>query len=141
MPDVRMDSRDAVVVVLRRAGRVLVIRRAAGVLFPGFWTPLSGRVHRGEDQREAVVRETLEEVGLPAEPLGKVWECDTEDGAFHLHWWLADAGPGDMRVEWREVADARWILPDEFGHLRPTFADDRRFFDEILPNVSSSEQG
>jgi hypothetical protein len=63
----------------------------------------------------------------------RVWECDTEDGQFHLHWWLADAGPGDLQLQATEVSEARWIRPIDFRGLAPTFADDRRFFEEVLP--------
>ena len=129
------DTTDAVVAVLRREGLVLVIRRGPDVILPGYWTPLSGRVRSGESQPSAVVREVREEVGLEATPVARVWECDTEDGAFHLHWWLADAQPGELRLDPAEVADARWIRPDEFSNLTPTFADDRYFFARILPEV------
>jgi 8-oxo-dGTP diphosphatase len=129
------DTQEAVVAILRRAGRVLVIRRAPGVIFPGYWTPLSGRVRAGETQEAAVAREVFEEVGLRASPVARVWECDTEDGQFHLHWWLADAGPGALRLQATEVSEARWIRPTDFGGLAPTFADDRRFFEEVLPTL------
>jgi 8-oxo-dGTP pyrophosphatase MutT (NUDIX family) len=129
------DTTDAVVAVLRREGLVLVIRRGPDVILPGYWTPLSGRVRSGESQPSAVVREVREEVGLEATPVARVWECDTEDGAFHLHWWLADAGPGELRLDPAEVTNARWIRPDEFANLTPTFADDRYFFAQILPEV------
>src|SRR5919198_2623166 len=126
------DTREAVVAVLRRDGLVLVIRRGPEVILPGYWTPLSGRVREGESQESAVIREVFEEVGLRAEPVARVWECDTEDGELRLHWWLADAEPGELRLASSEVSDARWIRPEEFARLHPTFADDRRFFAEIL---------
>jgi 8-oxo-dGTP pyrophosphatase MutT (NUDIX family) len=133
MSDEPLDTRDAVVVVLLRDDRVLVIRRASKVIFPGYWTPPSGRVRVGEMQEATVVREVREEVGLQATPIRSVWECETEDGQFHLHWWLAQAGPGDWSLDDVEVSDARWIRPIEFAELTPTFADDRWFFEQILP--------
>jgi 8-oxo-dGTP diphosphatase len=133
------DTREAVVAVVRRDGHVLVIRRAPGVVFPGYWTPVSGRVRRGETQEMAVTREVFEEVGLRAVPLAKVWSCDTEDGQFHLHWWLADVDAGEMTIDPAEVNEARWIRPADFAALAPTFADDRLFFAEILPALPSAE--
>jgi hypothetical protein len=64
-----------------------------------------------------------------------VWECDSEDGEFRLHWWLADAEPGELVLNTAEVSAARWIEPPEFGTLAPTFADDRRFFEQVLPDL------
>lgn len=126
-------KRDAVVaVIVRDDGRVLVIQRAPGVSRPGYWTPLSGRVEPGETHPEAVVRESREEVGLAVTPVAKVWECDTDDGRYRLHWWTARAGAGRLELDPAEVSDARWIDPAEFGALDPTFADDRAFFTDVF---------
>lgn len=127
---------EAVVVVVVRDGRVLVIQRGPLVPRPGYWAPLSGGIEPGESQAEAVVRETAEEVGLAVTPLAKAWECLTDDGGYLLHWWTARAAAGEPLLNRAEVSDARWIDPAEFGELAPTFADDRRFFTEIYPTLS-----
>ena len=127
------ERKDAVVTVLRRGNCVLVVQRGPDTILPGYWAPLSGRVEPGESQEEAVVREVREEVGLAATPRAKVWECPTEDGDFLLHWWTADAGPGELDLDRREVSDARWVEPERFADLEPTFAADRDFFERVLP--------
>ena len=124
-------------VVLRRGTRVLVVRRGPQTILSGYWAPLSGRIEPGETQAEAVAREAREEVGLEARPVAKVWECDTEDGSFLLHWWTAEAGPGPIRPDPREVGDARWIEPQRFSELEPTFAADREFFERVLPTLGT----
>lgn len=129
-------KRDAVVAVLVRDGRFLVIRRGPQVPRPGYWMPLSGRVEPGETQPEAVVREVFEEVGLRAHPLAKVWESDTDDGRFRLHWWTASVEPGEPVPDPAEVSDVRWLVPSEFGRLEPIFADHRRFFDRVAPGLA-----
>lgn len=129
-------AQDAVVAVLRRAGRYLIILRSPDVYLPGYWAPLSGRVEPGETQADAVVREVREEVGLVALPREKVWECETDEGAYLLHWWLADAAPGDLQLDPLEVSDARWLEPAEFLQLEPTFEADREFFRRVLPTMS-----
>ena len=128
-------KQEAVVAVLQRAGRVLVVKRGPEAVLSGYWAPLSGRIEPGESQEQAVIREVREEVRLEATPLKKVWECETDDGEFLLHWWMAEAGPGEMELDSREVSDARWVMPDEFLHLAPTFAGDREFFEHVLPNL------
>lgn len=119
--------------VLVRAGRVLVIRRGPGVLNPGYWTPPSGRVEPGESQPEALVREAREELGVAVTPVAKVWECDTDDGAYRLHWWLAEVADGELAPDPDEVAEVRWVRPDDFRRLEPTFEGDHEFFDRVLP--------
>lgn len=130
-----MAQREAIVAVLLRADRVLAIRRGPAVARPGYWQPLSGKIEPGETQREAVVREVGEEVGLTVVPLAKVWESETDDGRFRLHWWTANAETGDVVPDPGEVAEARWVTPEEFLSLDPVFEGDREFFERILPTL------
>lgn len=125
----------AVVAVLSRGGRYLVVRRGPRATRSGWWSPLSGRVEPGETQPQAVIREVQEELGMSAWPVAKVWECDTDDGVYRLHWWATRLGVGEPVPDPAEVSEVRWVLPEEYGKLHPTFADDRDFFTRILPNL------
>lgn len=128
-------KRPAVVAVVVRSGRVLVVKRGPQVARPGYWAPLSGRVEPGEPQPAAVVREVREEVGLEVRALAPVWECDTDDGSFRLYWWTAQITGGLLVPDPREVSEVRWVTPAQFAALSPTFADDHVFFDTILPTL------
>lgn len=136
-----MEQRDAIVAVLCRDGRLLVIRRGPAAARSGYWAPLSGRLEPGETQQEALVREVHEEVGLHVSPGAKVWESETDDGRFRLHWWTAeigtglDAEPQRLTLDAGEVSEARWVTAAEFLTMDPTFAGDREFFERILPGL------
>lgn len=130
-----MDQREAIVAVVRREERVLVIQRGPLARLPGYWAPLSGRLEPGETQEEALIREVHEEVGLRISPVAKVWESQSGDGTFRLHWWTAQAERGDVVMHPGEVSDARWVTPEEFSRLRPVFETDRVFFDQVLPRL------
>jgi NAD+ diphosphatase len=130
-----MDTQEAIVAVLRRDDRVLVIQRGLQGRLPGYWAPLSGKLEPGETQEAALVREVHEEVGLAITPLTKVWESVTGDGQFRLHWWTADTEPGEVIMEPGEVSDARWVTAEEFLAMEPTFAADREFFGRVLPQL------
>lgn len=130
-----MDQREAIVAVVRRGEHVLVIQRGPAARLPGYWAPLSGKLDPGETQAEALVREVREEVGLKVTPIAKVWESQTEDAAFILHWWTAEPEEGDLLIHPGEVSDARWVTAREFSQLQPTFSSDRPFFEEVLPNL------
>ncbi|MFF4546342.1 NUDIX domain-containing protein [Streptomyces sp. NPDC001435] len=130
--------RDAIVAVLPRGDRVLVIRRGPAAERSGYWAPLSGRLEPGETQAEALVREVREEVGLVVTAGEKVWESVTDDGAFRLHWWTADPGTADPVPDPGEVADVRWVTAQEFLHLDPVFDGDREFFERILPQLGGA---
>jgi len=129
------EQRDAIVAVVRRAERILVIKRGPGARLPGYWAPLSGTLEAGETQEEALIREVREEVGLNVSPVAKVWESQTEDGTFRLHWWMAEPEHGEIVMRSGEVSDIRWVTPHEFSRLEPVFAADRIFFDTVLPQL------
>jgi 8-oxo-dGTP pyrophosphatase MutT (NUDIX family) len=130
-----LEQHEAIVAVLLRGDRVLAIRRGPAVARPGYWQPLSGKIEPGETQRDAVVREAREEVGLSVSPLAKVWESETDDGRFRLHWWTARADTGELVPDPGEVGEARWVSPEEFLTLDPVFEGDREFFERILPRL------
>lgn len=68
----RMSGRFASVVdvhvILRRAGRVLLLRRAGDVYASGQFCLPSGHLERGESIPAAAVRETFEETGIALDP-------------------------------------------------------------------------
>jgi 8-oxo-dGTP pyrophosphatase MutT (NUDIX family) len=127
--------KEAVVAILRKADRVLVIERGPRAKWSGYWSPLSGRIEPGESQEEAVVREVREEIGLGVRPVLKVWECYTDDGEFLLHWWTVDIVEGHLTLEPGEASAARWVKTADFLRLEPTFAGDREFFERVLPSL------
>jgi mutator protein MutT len=125
----------AVVVVIRRGDRVLMVQRGPRAAFAGHWQPLSGRIEPGETEAQAVVREVREEVGLRVRPLRKVWECPADGADFWLNWWLAEVVGGEQVIDRDELADARWLTLDEIRALPDTFAGDREFFERVFPSL------
>ena len=127
---------EAVVVVIRRGGRVLVIERGAAVSFGGYWTLPGGRIEPGESPRQAVVREIREELGLAVRAVAKVWECPTDDGTYRLHWWTASAAGMALKPNPAEVGRVRWVDADGFLKLQPSFEGDREFFRSVWPTLN-----
>jgi 8-oxo-dGTP pyrophosphatase MutT (NUDIX family) len=85
---------------LRRGERFLVVKRGPKAILSGYWAPPSGRIEVGESQEDALVREIEEELGLKATPVAKGWQCDTDDGDLVLHWWTAEIGADELRLDW-----------------------------------------
>lgn len=75
-------------VIIDEHGRLLMVRRAGGVL-TGLWSVPGGRVEPGETLREAVIREVREETALEVEVQEVVWVGQS-------------IGPGDP-PEWHYV--------------------------------------
>lgn len=126
---------DAVVAVIRREERILLIERAPSVPGAGFWAPPAGKIEPGESQERTLVREVHEELGLRVTPLAKVWECRSMDRAYLLHWWLARPAGRRLRPNPREVSAARWLTRPQVLALDRLFDSDRHFFEEILPGL------
>lgn len=124
---------EAVVAVITKDRKVLLIQRGRDVPYAGYWAPLSGKIEAREDQAGALVREVREEVGLSVRPVRKVWENIAASGSHKLHWWLAEWVSGDLKLDPREVADARWLGVDEVRRLERTFEGDRDFFKRVFP--------
>jgi len=126
------DLPEAVLVVIRRGERFLMIRRAAHLeVAPGHWTPAGGRVEPGESQEQAVVREIAEEVGLEVRAERQLGDMISEDGRYRLNWWSASVVAGDAHAACDEVDEVRWVTLDEMRALEPSFAADLEVFERL----------
>jgi 8-oxo-dGTP diphosphatase len=125
---------DAIVSIIIKGDKVLLIERGPKTPFAGFWGPVSGKVDPGESQEEAVARESKEEVGLNVLPVLKVWENISSDGAHRLHWWLSEYVSGVLALDAREAAAARWLTSEEIKALK-VFERDREFYEQVLPTL------
>ena len=116
----------AVSATIYREGRVLLVRRARAPGRDLFSLP-GGVVEAGETLAEAVAREVLEETGLIVEPVQLAGHREVimrdADGraerhfvilSFACRWIAGEAGTSD------EVAEARWVAPDELADLKTT---------------------
>ena len=132
------EPRRAVVAVINEAGRLLWIKRGPDVVKPGYWAPPTGAVEPGESPEEAVVREMAEELGIVVRPIRPVWQCPTEGAGYMLEWWLTEIEDGEPRPTSAEVAEMRWVTPEQIHELTPTFPAHLEFIDEVWPTVSAS---
>ncbi len=129
---------DAIVSVITNGDKILMIERAPRGLYSGYWAPVSGKVEPGESQESAVVRESMEEVGLTVWPVRKVWENITTSGTYRLHWWLAEYVGGELVLDKREVSDARWVTVEEISAFK-IFEGDREFYEMVLLSLTGSK--
>lgn len=130
------EPRQAIVAVIGDGDRLLWIKRGPGAVRPGYWTPPTGTVERGESAEEAVVREMAEELGIVVRPIRSVWQCPTEGAGFLLDWWLTELESGEPRPASDEVAELRWVTAVEIHELSPTFASHLTFVDEVWPTLA-----
>jgi len=101
-----------------RDGRLLAARRTEPPGLAGGWELPGGKVEPGETDREALLREIREELGVDVvlhDRVGDDWPL----GGYRLRVWLATVADGAGEPSPIEQHDAiRWLAPDELDDVR-----------------------
>lgn len=117
----------AVSAAIIRDGRVLIIRRAAGIA-TGIYTLPGGVVEAGETLTQAVIREVREETAIEIEPATLAGFRETilsdKNGKASRHFvilcfaarWLS----GEPVPDLSEISEAAWRDPEELKSLKTT---------------------
>ncbi|MCK6483895.1 MAG: NUDIX domain-containing protein [Phycisphaerae bacterium] len=108
--------------IIGRDGRFLMIRRAAHLAVGGAWCFPGGHIHDDESDERALVREMREELGLEVAPGRLLTELIKRDGRLVLRCWSADIVGGSLSPAAEEVADVRWMSPDDMRRMPLTDA-------------------
>jgi 8-oxo-dGTP diphosphatase len=120
--------KQAVAVIIRQAGKFLLIKRAKKDAAEDYWCPITGAVEPGETQEQAVKREAFEEMGIEVTPIKKVWECHTHDDKYVLHWWSAEMRASRIRMNLQEVKAYKWLSYEQMKRIPKMFKTDLEFF-------------
>ena len=131
--------KDAIAVVIKRDEKYLLIKRAKKDFAENYWCPITGEVENKETQKQAVIREAKEEMGLEVEPVRKVWECPTADEQYLLHWWEAKILNENIKVNPDEVKESKWVDVDEMQNIGKMFKADIKFFKDIAKDLVDSK--
>jgi 8-oxo-dGTP diphosphatase len=117
----------------RLSRRVLLVHRPAY----DDWSFPKGGVKAGESLEEAAVREVREETGLECRILMKLsisrYNYRSRKGNLKpkaVHYFLMEAGGGEIRTDGLEVDRACWLDLDE-AKRRLSYDQDRRLLDSI----------
>ena len=124
-------GRRGAVAVCVRDGRMLVIRRSPSVVAPLTYCFPGGGIEPGESDREALIRELREEIGVAVRPLRRIWQCVTAS-KVELNWWLAELEPAAEPVpNPAEVESVHWITPIEMLQLPGLLPSNREFLELV----------
>jgi len=101
--------------VIVEGARVLLSQRKSGTHLAGAWEFPGGKVEPGEDPRDALARELLEELGIDAEvgdPLEITFHRYATKSVLLL-FFAASRRPGSPEPRALDVAAVRWAALDE----------------------------
>jgi 8-oxo-dGTP diphosphatase len=122
---------DVVAGVIRGAdGRLLISQRLADDTLGGYWEFPGGKVDPGEELKPALARELREELGLETE-IGEEIHRITHpypDRDVRLYFFEVSIVSGEPQK--LEVADFRWVTPDELLNYQFPEAD-RPLIDQL----------
>ncbi|GAA5077470.1 8-oxo-dGTP diphosphatase [Thermocatellispora tengchongensis] len=94
-----------------RDGRLLAAQRAEPPELRGGWEFPGGKVDPGESDREALIRECREELGVLVTLGAQVGGDWPLSGAYVLRVWIAEIASGEPEA--KEHLELRWLAPDE----------------------------
>jgi len=130
-----VEIRDAVTVILRNQGRILILKRSDSVgSCKGRWAGVSGHVEYGdEDIMARALIEVEEETGIKAEiarrapPIDVRDTCGNKHRVWRIHPFLVEVSNEQaegIEIDW-EHTEYRWIDPADLENYRtvPRFAD------------------
>ncbi len=109
------------VFVFNSQGEILIQKRSANISLPNLWDQsAAGHVDPGEDYMSAAERELREETGIqnvPLRELVKYYAEETDQGVTAKRFSTLYVGTydGDVHTTPEEVAELRWITPDELA--------------------------
>jgi len=115
-----------VAAVIERGGMFLAHQRPPGGWGAGMWEFPGGKLERGEDPREAVMRECREELGVEVIPTAiddVLCHAYSDLGSTVLVFIRCCLADGEPEPQCLEGGAVRWLGPDELGTVEWLEAD------------------
>jgi NAD+ diphosphatase len=124
------------VIVLITRGDTMLLARAPQFPEP-FFSTLAGFVEPGESLEEAVVREVKEEVGVDIQNLRYFGSQPWPFGRSLMVGFTAEYAGGELRIDGKEIAEARWFGVNELPRIPPRVSIARNLIDSFIAKVKA----
>lgn len=98
----------------------------------GAYYPPGGHLEAGEDEKEALKRETKEELGIDIEPIKMITESPGDMPDQITHWWGCKIKTGEPSIiDGDEIDDVGYFTKDEMENLK-LWPATKEFFKKYL---------
>ncbi|HLD12562.1 MAG TPA: NUDIX hydrolase [Candidatus Nanoarchaeia archaeon] len=81
------------------------------------WVFPGGRLQSEETEKEAVIREVLEETGILCSPTRKLGERIHPNTRKSICYWVCDYTSGEISLRDPEITDAQWVQPQRIESI------------------------
>lgn len=102
--------------------------------FTGFYYPPGGHLKKGEDEKQALIREIKEELGIEVEPIEKITESPGDVPNQMTHWWKCSIDNVSFILNKDEIADVRWFSEEEIKNSEKIWPATKNFFKDFIFN-------
>jgi NAD+ diphosphatase len=120
----------AVITRVERDGEILLARGRQ--FLNGMYSVLAGFVEPGESLEEAVQREIMEEVGIEVRDVRYFGSQPWPFPNSLMIGFTARHSAGEIQIDEREIADARWFRPDALPRIPQKLSIARQLIDDYL---------
>ncbi|GMU02209.1 NAD(+) diphosphatase [Corallococcus caeni] len=125
----------AVIVLITRGDEMLLARNAS---FPEpFFSTVAGFVDPGESLEETVLREVKEEVGVDLRNVTYFGSQPWPFGRSLMVGFMAEYAGGDVTVDGKEIAEARWFGVEDLPRIPPRLSIARHLIDTFIDQVKA----
>ena len=127
------DTNKAVIPLIKDSkGRFLLITRTEYPEHKGEWGPIAGHVRKGETLKEALIRETKEELGLTITPIKQLAQIDQDIPGDVGYWWSCRAAKGNIKPN-EEIEKYDFFTSEEIKKLK-LWPATKKFFEDYIWN-------
>lgn len=113
---------EVVAAIIHQERRILATQRGYGE-YKGLWEFPGGKIEAGETEKQAIVREIREELGVEICAEKKVCTVEYDYPAFHLTMHCLWCHIASGAIELKEHQDARWLSLEELHSVEWLPAD------------------
>jgi NADH pyrophosphatase NudC (nudix superfamily) len=83
----------------------------------GKYYPPSGGVEAGENEKDAIIRELMEELKLNIRPIRKLTETPGDLPELMIHFWECEIIDGNIEMDKIELNDVGWYTPKQMKQM------------------------